>query len=90
MPAGLSVLEIGCGAGGIGDAVVTQHGAGLVIGIDVEDSVLTHTRTLVDRCKRAGCIGVVNVALAAQAFRVLRLGGCIFSMAAPGALSGGD
>ena len=39
--AGKAVLDIGCGAGGIDIALVRQHGAGHVLGLDVEDSVLS-------------------------------------------------
>ena len=37
---GKTVLDIGCGAGGIDLALVQNHGAGYVLGIDVEDPVL--------------------------------------------------
>ena len=59
---GLSVLDIGCGAGGIDVALVTRHGAGYVTGIDVEDAVLTHARALIAREGLAGRIGLVKVA----------------------------
>lgn len=60
--AGKSVLDIGCGAGGIDVALVRNHGAGHVCGIDVEDPVLTHARALVDRHGLTGRIGLVKVA----------------------------
>jgi phosphoethanolamine N-methyltransferase len=60
--AGKSVLDIGCGAGGIDIALVRDHGAGHVCGIDVEDPVLTHARALVDRSGLADRIGLVKVA----------------------------
>jgi len=60
--AGASVLDIGCGAGGIDIALVRDHGAGFVCGIDVEDPVLTHARALVDRAGLSGRIGLVKVA----------------------------
>ncbi len=41
--AGLSVLDIGCGLGGIDVHLVKQHGAAMVTGIDVD-------QTLIDRC----------------------------------------
>jgi phosphoethanolamine N-methyltransferase len=44
---GLSVLDIGCGAGGIDVALVEGMGAGYVTGLDVEDVVLAHARALV-------------------------------------------
>ncbi len=59
---GKSVLDIGCGAGGIDIALVRNHGAGYVTGIDVEDPVLTRARTLIDREGLGSRIGVVKVA----------------------------
>lgn len=59
---GRSVLDIGCGAGGIDVALVANHGAGYVTGIDVEDGVLGHARALVARRGLGGRIGVVKVA----------------------------
>lgn len=59
---GASVLDIGCGAGGIDIALVRTHGAGYVTGIDVEDPVLTHARAHVDRAGLSSRIGLVKVA----------------------------
>ena len=59
---GLSLLDIGCGAGGIELALVRNHGAGYVTGIDVEDSVLACARALVAREGLAARIGLVKVA----------------------------
>jgi phosphoethanolamine N-methyltransferase len=59
---GKSVLDIGCGAGGIDMALVRNHGAGYVTGLDVEDPVLTHARTLIAREGLEGRIGLVKVA----------------------------
>ncbi len=59
---GLSVLDIGCGAGGIDVALVARHGAGYVTGIDVEDPVLAHARALVARHGLTSRIGLVKVA----------------------------
>jgi ubiquinone/menaquinone biosynthesis C-methylase UbiE len=59
---GKSVLDIGCGAGGIDVALATTHGAGYVTGIDVEDSVLTHARALVAAQGLTDRIGLVKVA----------------------------
>lgn len=59
--AGQSVLDIGCGAGGIDIALVRNHGAGYVCGIDVEDTVLAHARALIAReglGHRIGCLKV--------------------------------
>ncbi len=60
--AGRSVLDIGCGAGGIDVALVANHGAGFVTGMDVEDGVLTHARALVTRRGLADRIGLIKVA----------------------------
>lgn len=60
--AGRSVLDIGCGAGGIDIALVKHHGAGYVCGIDVEDTVLAHARALVAREGLADRIGCLKVA----------------------------
>jgi phosphoethanolamine N-methyltransferase len=59
---GKSVLDIGCGAGGIAIALVRDHGAGYVCGLDVEDPVLTHARALVDGAGLSSRIGLVKVA----------------------------
>lgn len=59
---GKAVLDIGCGAGGIDLALVQTHGAGYVTGIDVEDSVLSHARTLVADKGLADRIGLLKVA----------------------------
>ncbi|MFM7444901.1 MAG: methyltransferase domain-containing protein, partial [Tabrizicola sp.] len=59
---GKAVLDIGCGAGGIDISLVRDHGAGFVTGIDVEDPVLTHARSLVAREGLGASIGLVKVA----------------------------
>jgi SAM-dependent methyltransferase len=59
---GKSVLDIGCGAGGIAIALVRHHGAGYVTGLDVEDPVLTHARDLVAREGLSDRIGLIKVA----------------------------
>lgn len=59
---GKSVLDIGCGAGGIDVALATTHGAAYVTGIDVEDSVLTHARAFVAAKGLTNRIGLVKVA----------------------------
>jgi ubiquinone/menaquinone biosynthesis C-methylase UbiE len=60
--AGRSLLDIGCGAGGIDLALVRNHGAGYITGIDVEDTVLTCARELIAREQLATRIGLVKVA----------------------------
>jgi SAM-dependent methyltransferase len=59
---GAAVLDIGCGAGGIDIALVQDHGAGYVVGIDVEDTVLAAARALVAGAGLAGRIGLAKVA----------------------------
>ena len=59
---GLSVLDIGCGAGGIDLTLVRDHGAGYVTGIDVEDGVLTRARAVVEGAGLTDRIGLVKVA----------------------------
>ncbi len=58
---GLSVLEIGSGAGGTAMTLVEGLGAGYVTGIDVEDTVLDHARALVAARGLTGRIGLVKV-----------------------------
>jgi SAM-dependent methyltransferase len=60
--AGASVLDIGCGAGGIDLALVQTHGAAYVTGIDVEDPVLVRARQLVSARGASHSIGLVKVA----------------------------
>jgi len=59
---GASVLDIGCGAGGVDIALVREHQAGYVTGIDVEDTVLASARALIAREGLAARIGVAKVA----------------------------
>jgi phosphoethanolamine N-methyltransferase len=59
---GLSLLDIGCGAGGIDLALVRAHRAGYVTGIDVEDTVLACARALIARAGLTARIGVAKVA----------------------------
>ena len=58
---GKSVLDIGCGAGGIDVLLVEKHGASYVTGIDVEDTVLAHARAQAAKAGFANRIGVVKV-----------------------------
>lgn len=59
---GLSVLDIGCGAGGVSLCLVRDHGAAWVSGIDVEDGVLSRARDLVAAAGLSSRIGVARVA----------------------------
>ena len=58
---GAHVLDIGCGAGGIDLALIRNHDAAYVTGLDVEDSVLTHARALVAKTGLTDRIGLVKV-----------------------------
>ena len=58
--AGLDVLDIGCGSGGITVDLVRRHDAGRVVGIDVEVPVCGHARR---RVERAGVADRVDIRL---------------------------
>ncbi|MBI2718080.1 MAG: methyltransferase domain-containing protein [Rhizobiales bacterium] len=60
--AGKTVLDVGCGAGGIDILLVRTHGALYVTGIDVEDTVLGKARQRVERAGLGDRIGLVKVA----------------------------
>jgi phosphoethanolamine N-methyltransferase len=60
--AGCSVLDIGCGAGGVDIALVEDLAAAFVTGIDVEDPVLDRARELIARAGLSARIGVAKVA----------------------------
>ncbi|MFZ2099160.1 MAG: methyltransferase domain-containing protein [Oricola sp.] len=59
---GKAVLDIGCGAGGIDIALVANHRAGYVTGIDVEDTVIEHARMRIAEAGLSDRIGLVKVA----------------------------
>lgn len=59
---GRTVLDIGCGAGGIDLLLVRQYGARYVTGIDVEDSVIARARALVHEAGLGDRIGLAKVA----------------------------
>ena len=59
---GKSVLDIGCGAGGIEIELVKTHGAAYVTGIDVEDGVLNTARRYASEAGIAAQVGIVKVA----------------------------
>lgn len=59
---GRTVIDIGCGAGGVDLALVKDHDARYVTGLDVEDTVLAHARELVDKAGLRDRIGLVKVA----------------------------
>lgn len=59
--AGCSILDIGCGAGGVAVTLCRAHGAGFVSAVDVEDTVLSRARVLIARAgleRRIGCLKV--------------------------------
>ncbi|HEY7626683.1 MAG TPA: methyltransferase domain-containing protein [Ilumatobacteraceae bacterium] len=55
---GRDVLDIGCGSGGATVDLVRRHGAGHVVGIDVETPVCEHAR---QRVERAGLTGTIDI-----------------------------
>jgi phosphoethanolamine N-methyltransferase len=59
--AGCSVLDIGCGVGGIDVLLVERFGVGYVTGVDVEDTVLARARGRVERHGLSDRIGVAKV-----------------------------
>jgi ubiquinone/menaquinone biosynthesis C-methylase UbiE len=59
--AGKSILDIGCGVGGIDVLLVEQHGASFVLGIDVEDTVLSAARRRAEAKGLASRLGFVKV-----------------------------
>jgi phosphoethanolamine N-methyltransferase len=65
---GKAVLDIGCGAGGIDVALVRNHNAGFVTGIDVEDTVCATARARVAREGLDGRIGILRAAPGPLAF----------------------
>jgi SAM-dependent methyltransferase len=46
---GATILDIGCGTGGIAVSLVADHGAARVVGIDVEAALCEHARARVER-----------------------------------------
>lgn len=59
--AGLSVLDIGCGAGGVDIALVREHSAAYVTGVDVEDPVLSRARELISAAGLSDRIGLAKI-----------------------------
>lgn len=59
--AGARVLDIGCGSGGIAVDLVRRHGAGTVVGIDVEEPVCAHARRRAERAGVADRVEIVRV-----------------------------
>lgn len=56
--AGATVLDIGCGSGGVTCDLVVHHGAAHATGIDVERTVCDHARRRVDRLGLAGRVDI--------------------------------
>ncbi|MBY8974294.1 methyltransferase domain-containing protein [Rhodobacteraceae bacterium NNCM2] len=59
--AGKTVLDIGCGAGGISVDLVRNHGAGRVIGIDVEPQICAAARRHVEATGLTGRVEIRDV-----------------------------
>jgi phosphoethanolamine N-methyltransferase len=59
---GKSVLDIGCGAGGVDCHLIAKHDAAYVTGLDVEDGVLATARKRVAERGLTDHIGLVKVA----------------------------
>ncbi len=59
---GKSVLDIGCGAGGIDVLLVKEHHASYVCGIDLEDTVLSVARARAAKAQAETLIGFLKVA----------------------------
>lgn len=59
---GRTVLDIGCGAGGITALLVTDHGAGHVTGLDVESDVCAAARDFVARKGLSDRVDIAQVA----------------------------
>ena len=59
--AGRTVLDIGCGLGGPAVALVANHGAGTVVGIDIQSEQIERSRQLADRRDVAGHIDFLLV-----------------------------
>lgn len=59
--AGKSILDIGSGAGGVDVLLVERHGAGYVMGIDVEDTVIATARSKVEARGLSHRIGFAKV-----------------------------
>ncbi len=58
---GKTILDIGCGVGGVDFLLIETHGAGYVTGIDVEDTVLTTARQRAEAHGLAERCGFVKV-----------------------------
>lgn len=57
---GATVLDIGCGIGGITVDLVRRHGARHVVGVDVEQPVCEHATRRLDA---AGCTDAIDIRL---------------------------
>jgi phosphoethanolamine N-methyltransferase len=59
---GASILDIGCGVGGIDLLLVENHGAARVVGVDVEAANIARARTQAERRGLAGRVEFMTVA----------------------------
>ncbi len=53
---GKDVLDIGCGTGGIDVLLVRNHGAKSVLGVDIEEPLLTRARARIDEAGLGDCV----------------------------------
>lgn len=58
---GATVVDIGCGAGGITAALARDYGAARVIGLDVEPEVVAHSRRIAERAGVADRVEIREV-----------------------------
>ncbi len=58
---GSSVLDIGCGLGAVDELLITRHGAGAVLGVDVDPALLSTMQERIERSGLAGRIGTLRV-----------------------------
>ena len=56
-----TVLDIGCGSGGVTTSLVTDHGAKKVIGIDIEEDVCKVAKKRVEDLKLGSQVGIIKV-----------------------------
>jgi len=59
---GATILDIGCGTGGIAVSLVADHGAAKVVGVDVEAALCVQARARVERHQLQGRIDIRLVA----------------------------
>ncbi|MGB3280721.1 MAG: class I SAM-dependent methyltransferase, partial [Pseudorhodobacter sp.] len=65
---GKRILDIGCGSGAITLSLVQDHGAGQVVGVDVEADVCKAARSRIDRADMADRVTITQVSPGPLAF----------------------